>query len=99
MGLGLTLVKKLVEIHGGRVTGRARASARGSDFIVRLPIVHEPPIVEKSEMDQFQGSLSQSPRHIVLVEDNDDSREMLATLLKLDGHQVTVAADGRVGWK
>ncbi len=97
MGLGLTLVKKLVEMHGGRVTAQSPGLGQGSDFIVRLPIVNEPPVVEKSEMDQFQGSASQSPRHIVLVEDNDDSREMLATLLKLDGHQVTVAADGRVG--
>lgn len=94
MGLGLTLVKTLVELHGGRVTAHSEGNGHGSEFVFRLPMVQNP-------RDQHEHN-GQAPRqiphrHIVLVEDNQDSRQMLEALLKLDGHHVNAASDGQTG--
>jgi two-component system CheB/CheR fusion protein len=77
------------------VFAHSAGPGKGSDFVVRLPLVNAPP--DDGEINGFHAGKQRTSHHIVLLEDNDDSREMLSTLLKLDGHQVSVASDGRVG--
>ncbi|MBC8113464.1 MAG: response regulator [Candidatus Saccharimonas sp.] len=94
LGVGLTLVRSLVEMHGGQVTAHSAGLGFGSEFVVRLPLVSAP----KAAPPQKQPIPSGQPRHrILLVEDNVDSREMLKDLLELDGHEVQTAEDGIEG--
>ncbi len=95
MGLGLTLVRTLVSMHGGAVHAYSAGPDQGSEFVVRLPLASPP--TEAREQEQIAGNYHGGSRHIVLVEDNDDSREMLQALLELDGHQVAAARTGRQG--
>jgi CheY-like chemotaxis protein len=92
LGLGLTLVKNLVELHGGAVGACSEGPGKGCEFVVRLPLVDE------TRLAQPLGSEAPSTplirRRVVVVEDSADSREVLAELLQLLGHQVLTAADG-----
>lgn len=92
LGLGLAVTRGLVEHHGGSISAHSAGLGEGCEFVVRLPLstaaVTPPPDRELR---------SARPRRIVVVEDHADSREMLRTLLTLDGHHVEVAADGRAG--
>ncbi len=94
MGIGLTLVRSLVELHGGEVDAESAGAGKGSTFVVRLPraktrsqSVPAAPAVR---------SPTQSLR-VLVIEDNEDSRILLAMLLGRRGHQVTTAADGPSG--
>ena len=94
LGLGLTVVRRLVELHGGSVAVESEGSNRGSTFIVRLPRADPDahatqPTAEVEKM---------AARRIVLVEDNADSREVVTTLLEMQGHAVVVAGDGPSGY-
>jgi two-component system, chemotaxis family, CheB/CheR fusion protein len=91
LGVGLSLVKSLVELHGGTVSAHSDGPGLGSEFVVRLPLsrLAPPPVVEPAEDDE-----SCSLR-VVVVEDNADVRSMLKTLLELDGFDVDTAEDGR----
>jgi PAS domain S-box-containing protein len=94
LGIGLTLVKRLVEQHGGRVEATSGGPGRGSVFTVSLPAIAVPiqaPIVVPARRPASR------PRRILVVEDNDDAREMLRTALTLGGHDVHEAADGQTG--
>ena len=93
LGIGLTLVRRLVELHGGRVTAESRGLGRGSTVTVELPQVAAPMAGER----RAETSLAPSPRRIVIVEDSRDSREMLRYLLEHAGHEVHEAADGPSG--
>jgi two-component system, sensor histidine kinase len=94
LGVGLTLVRSLVELHGGQVVARSAGLACGSEFIVRLPLAPAPNTI----LVRSRSSPAPPPRHrILIVEDNADSREMLKDLLELDGHEVQAAADGLQG--
>ncbi len=99
LGVGLTLVKALVDEHGGRVEAFSDGHGTGSTFRVWLPILKES-MVPKSDLDEA-GKPSESAetvhRSIVLIEDIDDSRAMLASLLTLDGHIVYAHPDGESG--
>lgn len=93
MGVGLTLVKTIVELHGGNVTACSEGLGKGSEFIVRLPI-------DSAISDELPTTLSDAahrPLRIVIVEDNADSRAMLESLLCLQGHSVNAASDGLQG--
>ncbi|MFL6195503.1 MAG: ATP-binding protein [Thermoanaerobaculia bacterium] len=92
MGLGLTLVRQLVEMHGGRVTARSEGVGKGSEFQVRLPLVRGPEAV-----DLPREAARRTARRILVIEDHEDAREALCTLLELDGHEVEAAEDGRGG--
>jgi PAS domain S-box-containing protein len=94
LGIGLTLVKRLVELHGGRVEATSGGPGRGSVFTVRLPAIATPGPVPESEPAR---QLPSRPRRVLVVEDNDDAREMMSTALTLVGHDVHEAADGRTG--
>jgi PAS domain S-box-containing protein len=97
LGIGLTLVKSLVELHGGTVEARSAGPGHGSEFVVRVPIF----MGEASEMNA-QGEPGTSAnlrpaghaRKVLVVDDHPDAADSLAMLLRLEGHQVRVARNG-----
>ena len=93
MGVGLTLVRTLVEMHGGTVTAHSEGLGHGSQFVIRLPLASKPPTKSTEQHSVTAGVVNR----VLVVEDNADSRNMLQTLLKLDGFQVEVAEDGQQG--
>jgi CheY-like chemotaxis protein len=100
LGLGLTLVRSLVTLHGGGVTAHSEGRGRGSTFTVRLPLP-EPP-AEVGPMAQaihrvVAASAEERPLEIVIVEDNPDIRTTTRDLLELLGHHVLEAGDGDSG--
>jgi signal transduction histidine kinase/CheY-like chemotaxis protein len=94
LGLGLTLVRALVGMHGGTVDARSEGVGRGSEFRVRLPLAAS---VAAAAVSPAQVSAVHESVRIVLVEDNVDIRETLTELLVLDGYWVEGAADGPQG--
>jgi signal transduction histidine kinase len=99
LGLGLTLVQRLVELHGGRVRAFSEGPGRGSEFLVRLPLLeHDLPVAEASPAEERSGGEPNgTPLRIVVVEDQDDARLAMHDLLAGWGHQVVLAADGIEG--
>jgi signal transduction histidine kinase/ActR/RegA family two-component response regulator len=93
LGLGLTVVRRLVELHGGSVAVESAGTNRGSTFIVRLPRMETQSALEGPSA--VQPALA--TRRIVLVEDNPDSRDVVSTLLRMKGHDVKIAVDGPTG--
>ncbi|HCS54621.1 MAG TPA: chemotaxis protein CheR [Planctomycetaceae bacterium] len=96
MGLGLTLVKDIVELHGGNVSAHSNGAGKGSEFVVRLPLAKDSQVPVLS-LPVKNDANSSDQKNIVLVEDNDDNRAMLKTLLRLKGHLVSTAANGSQG--
>jgi two-component system, chemotaxis family, CheB/CheR fusion protein len=92
LGVGLTLVKRLVEMHGGRVEARSAGTGHGSEFIVELPTV-EP---RRAETEAAEGVQQAAPGgcRVLVVDDNVDSAESMAMLLQFEGHEVGMAVDG-----
>ena len=93
LGIGLTLVKRLVDLHGGEVRAYSDGPGTGSEFVVRLPLARE--AVQSDAESQSAPSLG--PRRILVIEDNTDAREMLGIALRLAGHEVLEAATGADG--
>jgi chemotaxis methyl-accepting protein methylase/signal transduction histidine kinase/chemotaxis response regulator CheB len=95
LGVGLTLVRRIAELHGGRVRASSAGPGQGSEFAIRLPLA----AATDSDLlaPEPPKPALRKPIKIVLVEDNDDSRRMLETVLQLDGHDVTVCRDGEEG--
>jgi CheY-like chemotaxis protein len=86
LGIGLAVVKRLIEMHGGRVTAHSDGIGRGSRFEIRLPLIERSASrVAEPEM------IETTPRRILVVDDNSDAADMLALLLQLDGHLVQAA--------
>jgi PAS domain S-box-containing protein len=94
LGLGLSLVKGLVELHGGRVEATSKGQGRGAAFTIRLPLREEPAAL--SGLPAMPSVTGESLR-ILVVEDNRDAANSLRILLQLLGHQVTVAYTGPEG--
>ena len=92
LGIGLTLVKRLVEMHGGTVEARSAGEGHGSAFEVRLPALQEPSDVATPSASDTRSS--SSTHRILVVDDNKDSADSLAMLLELTGHEVYTAHDG-----
>jgi signal transduction histidine kinase len=90
LGIGLTLVRRLIELHGGSVG--VESSGDGSVFRVRLPAVPAPP--QSSEHRPWHSARRQ---RVLLIEDNLDALTALRAMLELDGHRVSTASDGREG--
>ena len=90
LGLGLTLVRRLVEMHGGTVAAHSPGLGKGSTFVVRLPVVETAPA---SRPDVATTAASAALR-ILVVDDNLDGAETLAMLLELGGHQTHLAHSG-----
>ncbi|QRO03020.1 response regulator [Archangium violaceum] len=95
LGIGLTLVRSLVELHGGQVEAHSDGPGQGSEFTVWLPLL--PEASEQEPRDVVMPDLVKRRRHILLVEDNADARQALQDLLETWGHRVEVAADGLRG--
>jgi PAS domain S-box-containing protein len=92
LGIGLTLVKRLVEMHGGNVEARSDGLDRGSEFIVRLPIVRG--LLEEPNQLNGQSKAAVSKRRILVVDDNENAAQMLGMLLKALGNEVRTVFDG-----
>ncbi len=96
LGIGLTLVRRLVELHGGSVTVHSEGEGKGSELEVRLPLEARS---EEAEARPAAPVATPAPettlrRRVLLVEDNEDTREVLRELMEMWGHQVEVAEDG-----
>jgi PAS domain S-box-containing protein len=96
LGIGLTLVHRLVTMHGGSVTASSAGLGKGSEFTIRLPALPEPPAFARDRLKQIEAPPPpQLPsRRILVVDDNLDAAESLAMLLQLQGQEVKVASDG-----
>jgi len=95
LGIGLTLVKCLVEMHGGRVEARSDGPGNGSEFIVRLPVVVEASIPQESGDEEEK--LAQSSLRILIVDDNRDGADSLGMMLRIMGNDIRTAYDGQEG--
>jgi PAS domain S-box-containing protein len=93
LGIGLTLVRKLVEMHGGHVEAHSEGSGRGSEFIVRLPLLPEAAVLAAAETEEQRPSKVLA-RNILIVDNNPDAVESLAILLGRAGHELRMASDG-----
>ncbi len=92
LGIGLALVKRLTEMHGGSVAAASAGAGRGATFTVRLPAVLPP-----AQREKAASPLVLAPRKVLIVEDNDDARHMLHQALEFSGHDVREARDGTSG--
>jgi len=93
LGIGLALVRTLVELHDGEVWARSEGAGKGSEFTIDLPLSSGNAEIKENPPEAGAGeSLS-----IVLVEDNPDVRNMLKRLLEMDQHRVTIAENGQEG--
>ena len=90
LGIGLTLVKSLVEMHEGRVEALSEGPGRGSEFIVHLPVL----VGSQSSSGAAQSETPSATYRILVVDDGRDAAESLALLLKLHGHETRTAHDG-----
>jgi PAS domain S-box-containing protein len=98
LGVGLTLVQRLVKMHGGSVVARSEGPGRGSEFVVRLPLREEPAIVRSlGEGRPGVAAAQAARRRILVVDDNRDAAQALRLLLESEGHEVRVACDGPGG--
>jgi len=91
LGIGLTLVKRLVEMHGGTIEAFSEGPGRGSTFVVRLPTL--PSTSTLAPAPPAAGAASR-PRRILIADDNRDSADLMAMLLRLGGNEVQIAYDG-----
>ena len=93
LGLGLALVKSLAVLHGGRVEAHSAGLGKGSEFVVYLPCLAEAPEVSPPPLDvQPRGARG---LRVLVVDDNVDAAQMLATLLEMNGYEVSIAYDGK----
>ncbi len=95
LGIGLTLTKRLVALHGGRIEAASRGAGTGSVFTVRLPMIARRPLEPRLRGADAAGAAS--PRRVLVIEDNRDAREIMRELLVLGGHTVFEAEDGPGG--
>ena len=106
LGIGLTLVQRLIELHRGTVEARSDGLGRGSEFVVELPLSPEVPShaaaqasasAEAEAEPEAEAEAEQSRLRIVVVDDNADAAETLAILLEMAKHEVHIAYDGPSG--
>jgi two-component system CheB/CheR fusion protein len=95
LGVGLTLVRRLVELHGGTVKAASKGPGMGSSFTVDLPAIPAPKANADEPIPVKEAATR--PRRVLIVDDNDDFREMLSIVLTQDGHEVHLAKDGPSG--
>jgi PAS domain S-box-containing protein len=94
LGIGLSLVKGLVGLHGGSVEARSDGPGRGSEFVVRLPVAAEAPVHEPARPHADDRQPPATRWRILIVDDNQDSADSLAMLLQIMGNEVGTAYDG-----
>ena len=96
LGIGLSLVQRLVEMHGGSVAAHSDGPGKGSEFVVRLPVAIEPSTPQTASRPDGTGAQTSSLR-ILIVDDNRDSADSLSMLLQLAGNITRTAYDGQEG--
>jgi len=92
LGIGLSLVRRLVEMHGGTVTAHSEGRGTGSRFVVRLPVL--PGVAVSPQPKVAPQATGATPRTVLVVDDEPDSAVTLAMLLQLRGHRADFAHDG-----
>ena len=96
LGIGLALVRRLVEMHGGSITASSNGEGAGSEFVMRLPLLAEGALCVEDQTEAQPCETSSVPRRILLADDNADALESLATVLRLRGHEVFSAPNGAI---
>ena len=94
LGVGLSLVKRLVQMHGGTVEAHSKGAGTGSEFVVRLPTVRRPASVDAPRARTIDAVPESIRRRILVVDDNQDSATSLAMILGMKGHDTKTASDG-----
>ncbi len=94
LGIGLSLVKKLVELHGGTVRAASAGPGCGAEFVIRLPRLADTATVAPAPSANGGAAVAARLHRILVVDDNVDAAESLGILLELDGHAVTIAHEG-----
>jgi len=96
LGIGLTLVKRLVEMHGGTITAHSDGGGNGSEFVVRVPTIASEPARPEVRVKDTKKVATEAPRpiRILVVDDNHDSADSMGLLLKLLGNDVRIVHDG-----
>jgi PAS domain S-box-containing protein len=94
LGIGLSLVRRLVQMHGGTVEAHSKGAGAGSEFVVLLNTVKKPAAIEQPELETLGAAAESIRRRILVVDDNQDSATSLAMILGLTGHETRTANDG-----
>jgi signal transduction histidine kinase len=96
LGIGLALVRRLVEMHGGSISAQSAGAGAGTEFLIRLPLATEPSGERPEDHTELPGRRDEPAvsRRILLADDNADALESLATVLRLRGHEVYSAPNG-----
>jgi two-component system, sensor histidine kinase len=89
LGIGLSVVRRLVDMHGGEVSAHSDGAGGGSTFEIRLPLVSAP-----AKVEQLADTARRDHRRVLVVDDNRDAADSLAMLLQIQGHEVQTAYDG-----
>ncbi|HUR81816.1 MAG TPA: ATP-binding protein [Thermoanaerobaculia bacterium] len=97
MGIGLALVRSLLQLHGGDITVKSDGVGHGSEFVIRFPLAQHDEVVQARSIAVPVASNDGHPRRIVVVEDNQDIRDLLRLKLTRLGHEVHAVADGEAG--
>ena len=92
LGIGLTLARQLVEMHGGSIEAHSRGPGLGSEFAIRLPVLSR--AAEPVARPEAAAGSPARPLRVLVVDDNEDTAEMMSLLLRLEGHEVEVAHSG-----
>jgi signal transduction histidine kinase/CheY-like chemotaxis protein len=92
LGIGLALVRNLVELHGGRVSAKSDGAGRGSEFVIELPVANDG--AHHIESSTLSSTVATSKARVLVVDDNEDAAGLLYEALSMLGHEVKVAYDG-----
>jgi signal transduction histidine kinase/CheY-like chemotaxis protein len=95
LGIGLALVRNVVELHGGTVESASAGLGRGTQFVVRLPLLETPTAVHANGRHAIVSTVNAPTRRILIIDDNKDAAESMAMLLRTAGHEVRTAYAGR----
>jgi PAS domain S-box-containing protein len=93
LGIGLSVCKRLIEMHGGHVTGSSDGAGHGSTFAIHLPLAKE----DKAAFRETTQQASEAKQRILVIDDNKDAADSLAALLEIDGHQVKAVYTAEAG--
>jgi signal transduction histidine kinase/DNA-binding response OmpR family regulator len=95
LGVGLTVVQRLVELHGGQVTVASEGAGQGSEFRIVLPCIAEVPQAEAAQRKPVSLREPSTGRRVLVVDDNADAADSIAVLLRMEGHEVKTVYDGQ----
>jgi PAS domain S-box-containing protein len=94
LGIGLTLSRRLVELHGGTIEAHSDGLGKGSEFVIRLPILLTGASPDEERSLATAGSAPRGTLRVLAVDDSEDTAEMMMALLEMDGHEVRTAHSG-----